>query len=58
VRLLRLWLTVTGFALAGLAVWVFAPVLLFVALLTAALGAVAAAMIGLARALQVWRDRR
>jgi len=58
VRLLRLWLVATGIVLATLAVWVFAPVLLFIVVLTAALGIVSAAMIGLARALQAWRDRR
>ena len=57
-RLLRLWLVATGIVLATLAVWVFAPVLLFIVVLTAALGIVSAAMIGLARALQAWRDRR
>jgi ABC-type uncharacterized transport system permease subunit len=41
-----------------LAVWAFAPVLFFVLLLTAALGAVSAVMIGLARALRAWRERR
>ena len=44
--------------LATLAVWAFAPVLFFVLLLTAALGAVSAVMIGLARALRAWRERR
>ena len=34
------------------------PVLFFVLLLTAALGAVSAVMIGLARALRAWRERR
>ena len=57
-RLLRLWLVVTSLVLAGLAVWAFAPVLLFVALLTGALGVLSAAMIGIARALQARRERR
>jgi ABC-type uncharacterized transport system permease subunit len=58
VSVLRLWLVGTGVVLAGLAVWAFAPVLVFVALLTAGLGIVSAVMIGLARALQAWRERR
>jgi hypothetical protein len=41
-----------------MAIWAFAPVLVFVALLTAALGLVALAMIALARGLQAWRERR
>jgi len=58
VTLLRLWLIGSSVILAGLAVWAFAPVLVFVLLLTAALGVASAAMIGLARALQAWRARR
>jgi hypothetical protein len=57
-RLLRLWLAGTGIALAALAVWAFAPVVLLVALLTAGLGLVSAVMIGIARGLQAWRARR
>lgn len=56
--LLRLWLTATAAILAALAVWAFAPVLLFLALLLAALGLLSAAMIALARALQARRERR
>ena len=56
-RVLRLWLIGTSVILAALAVWAFAPVLLFVLLLTAGLGAVSAAMIAIARALQAWRER-
>ncbi len=55
---LRIWLIATGIALAALAVWVLAPVLLFVVLLTAGLGAVSAVMIGIARALRAWKERR
>ena len=58
VTMLRLWLIGTSVILAALAVWAFAPVLFFVLLLTAALGAVSAVMIGLARALRAWRERR
>jgi hypothetical protein len=58
VTVLRLWLIVTGIGLLVLAVWALAPVLVFVVLLTAGLGAVSAAMIGLARALRSWRERR
>jgi hypothetical protein len=49
---LRLWLIGTGVIAAGLALWAFAPVVIFVLLLTAALGAVSALMIGLARLLR------
>jgi ABC-type uncharacterized transport system permease subunit len=56
--MLRLWLIGTSIILAALAVWAFAPVLVFVLLLTAALGVVSAIMIGIARALRVWRERR
>jgi hypothetical protein len=58
VTLLRLWLAVTAIALAGMAVWAFAPVLVFMAVLLALLGAAAAAMIALARWLQALRERR
>jgi hypothetical protein len=43
--------------LTALAVWAFAPVLVFVVLLVAGLGLLSAAMIVLARRLQSWRDR-
>jgi ABC-type uncharacterized transport system permease subunit len=56
--MLRFWLIGTSIILATLAVWAFAPVLFFVLLLTAALGAASAVMIGLARALRAWRERR
>lgn len=56
--LLRLWLAATAIALAGLAVWAFAPVLVFVALLTLALGLLAGGMILLAHRLRAWRERR
>ena len=55
---LRLWLVATTVLLAALMVWAFAPVLLFFLLLTAALGLVAAVMIGVARGFQAWRARR
>jgi hypothetical protein len=58
VSLLRLWLVATAVFLAIIAVWAFAPVLVFLVLLLGALGVVSAAMIGLARALQAWRERR
>jgi hypothetical protein len=58
VTLLRLWLAVTAIALAGMAVWAFAPVLVFMALLLVLLGAAAAVMIALARWLQALRERR
>ena len=56
--LLRIWLIATAIALGALAVWALAPVLLFVVLLTVALGAISALMIGFARALQARRERR
>jgi hypothetical protein len=56
--LLRVWLIATAVILTAIAVWAFAPVLVFVALLAAGLGALSAAMIGLARALQGWRAHR
>jgi ABC-type uncharacterized transport system permease subunit len=58
VTALRLWLIATAVALGALAVWALAPVLLFVVLLTAGLGAVSAVMIGIARALRAWKERR
>jgi hypothetical protein len=50
--LLRWWLIGTGLALGAVLVWAFAPVLVFLALLTGALGVLAMAMIGLARSLE------
>jgi hypothetical protein len=58
VTMLRLWLIGTSIILGTLAVWAFAPVLVFVLLLTAALGVVAVVMVRIARALQAWRERR
>ena len=55
---LRIWLVATTALIAAILVWAFAPVLLFFLLLTAALGLVAAVMIGVARWLQAWRTRR
>jgi hypothetical protein len=54
--LLRYWLAATAIAVAGIAVWAFAPVLVFVAVLAAGLGLVSFAMIALARLLRRWRD--
>jgi membrane associated rhomboid family serine protease len=58
VSVLRLWLIATSAILAGLAVWAFAPVLVFFLLLAVALGVLSALMIALARGLQTWRARR
>jgi hypothetical protein len=58
VRLLRLWLAGSAIVLAAIALWAFAPVLVFVALLTVFLGVIAAAMIRLANMLRDWRERR
>jgi hypothetical protein len=49
---LRLWLIGTALIGAAVLVWAFAPVLVFIALLTLGLGVLAAVMIGLARALE------
>ncbi len=48
---LRIWLVGRGVALAAMAVWAFAPVLVFMGLLAAALGALSWLMIRLARRL-------
>jgi len=58
VTLLRIWFVGTAIALTTIAVWAFAPVLVFVVLLAAALGLACGAMIALARALRSWRERR
>ena len=55
---LRIWLIATAVLVSALAVWAFAPVLVFIGLLTAALGLLSAVMIVIARALAAWRDRR
>jgi hypothetical protein len=49
---------VTAAVLAILAVWAFAPMLVFMALLLAALGLAAALMILLAHRLRTWLDRQ
>jgi len=56
--MLRIWLIGTAVVCAVLATWAFAPVLVFLALLAAALGLLSAIMIAFARALGAWRDRR
>ena len=54
--LLRLWLVATAVLLAALLVWAFAPVLLFLLLLTGGLGLLSALMIARgARGSQAWR---
>ncbi len=53
---LRLWLAGTAIVLVVLAVWAFAPVLVFAALVTGALGLLSLGMIGLARVLRRWRE--
>ena len=57
-KLLRLWIAAAAIAVAGIAAWAFAPMLVFVALLTLALGGVAGGMIQLAYRLRAWRERR
>ena len=54
---LRLWLLATFLIAAGLALWAFAPVMIFVLLLTVGLGALSALMIGLARLLRARLER-
>ena len=49
VTLLRLWFAASAVAFAAVLIWAFAPVMLFVLLLTAGLGAVSFLMIRLAR---------
>jgi len=56
--LLRFWLIGSAIIITALAVWAFAPVLVFFLLLAAVLGLLSAVMIWLARALGAWRDRR
>lgn len=56
--LLRYWLAITAIALTAAAIWAFAPVLVFVLLVIAALGGLSAAMIYLARRLGALRDRK
>lgn len=56
--LVRLWLAGTAVILVGVVLWAFAPMLVFVALLIAALGGLAVAVIGLARQLRAWRGRK
>jgi uncharacterized membrane protein len=52
VSVLRLWLAGTAIVLAVVAVWAFAPLLVFAALVTVGLGLLSFAMIRLARLLQ------
>jgi hypothetical protein len=54
--LLRIWLWATVAVLTGLLVWAFAPVLVFLALLTLGIGLLSALMIALARGLQKSRE--
>jgi hypothetical protein len=56
--LLRVWLLATAAVVVGMALWAFAPLLVFMGLLTAALGAASALMVALARALRTTRQRR
>ena len=56
--LLRTWLIGSAIIITALAVWAFAPVLVFFVLLAAVLGLLSALMIWFARALGAWRDRR
>ena len=55
---LRLWLAGTAIVIAAIAVWAFAPVLVFAALVVAGLGLVSVAMIGLAHVLRRRRESK
>src|SRR5262245_29181223 len=55
--LLRLWLLGTLLILVGISIWAFAPVLIFLALLTGGLGLLSLAMVGLARGLERGLDK-
>lgn len=55
--LVRAWLLGTALIVLVLAVWAFAPVLVFIAGLTLALGLVSAFMVMLARGLRGWLER-
>jgi hypothetical protein len=57
VTLLRIWLLATTAILSAIAIWAYAPVLVFLAVLLAVLGCASAIMIALARWLQAWRER-
>jgi hypothetical protein len=57
VSLLRAWLIGTALLCAALAVWAFAPVLVFFGLLALALGVLSAVMIWFAGVLKRWRDQ-
>jgi len=50
--LLRLWVLGTLLFVAGVLIWAFAPVLIFVALLAGGLGVLSLAMVALARGLE------
>jgi hypothetical protein len=58
VTVLRLWLAGTAVLLTAIAVWAFAPVLVFAALVVLGLALVSIVMIVLARILRRWRERR
>lgn len=54
--LLRIWLGATAVVFVAALVWAFAPVLVFLALLTLGIGLLSALMIALARTLQARRE--
>jgi len=55
--LFRYWIAGSIILLTAAAMWVFAPVLFFIAIVTAGLAIVSAAMIALARSLRAQHDR-
>jgi preprotein translocase subunit SecF len=57
VTLLRVWMLATTALVSAMAIWVYAPVLFFIVLLTAVLGLASAIMIAFARWLQARRER-
>jgi len=56
-KLLRLWLLLSAVVIGALALWEFAPLLYFVALIALALGLLSRLMIRLAWGLKAWADR-
>jgi hypothetical protein len=54
---LRVWLLGTVATVTALAIWAYAPVLLFVFLLLAALGMLSAAIVAFAHLVRRWRER-
>lgn len=56
--LLRFWLAGTALIVIGLLIWAIAPIVVFLMLLTFALGLICWAVIALAHALRAWSERK